>query len=372
MKLPTLYSRTSKGAVQEWTVEVDDNLPVYRTHHGQLNGKIQTSNWFTCEATNTGRANERNGHEQAIFEATALWKKKKEAGAFEDISEIDTVLFIEPMLAKNWDDRKSLVRFPVFSQPKLDGLRAVITKDGAKSRNGKEWKTIPHILKALEPVFDVYPDLVLDGELYNHSLKEDFNKITSLVKKTKPTAQDIQESSETVQFWWYDIADKSMVFESRSSRLEAIHRDYLISCTSIIPVPTQYVANEKELDECYESYMSDGYEGQMIRLNTPYEFKRSANLLKRKEFIDAEYKILQVGEGNGNRAGTAGYMVLEREDGVQFNSNIKGDMQYLKELLSNKLDIEGKYATVKYFNLTPDGIPRFPYVIKIRDGVSID
>jgi hypothetical protein len=121
MKLPTLYSRTSKGAIQEWTVEVDDNLSVYRTYHGQVNGKIQTSNWFTCEATNTGRANERNGHEQAIFESTALWKKKKEAGAFEDISEIDTVLFIEPMLAKNWDDRKSLVRFPVCSQPKLDG-----------------------------------------------------------------------------------------------------------------------------------------------------------------------------------------------------------------------------------------------------------
>ena len=165
MKLPTLYSRTTKGAVQEWTIEVGDGLPMYRTIHGQQNGKLITSEWFTCEATNVGRANERTNVEQAIFVAESIWKKKQEKKYSENLDNIDCREFQEPMLAKNWDDRKDKISFPLFCQPKLDGMRAIITKDGAKSRNGKEWLTIPHILEALKPVFDAHPELVLDGEL---------------------------------------------------------------------------------------------------------------------------------------------------------------------------------------------------------------
>jgi hypothetical protein len=39
----------------------------------------------------------------------------------------------------------------------------------------------------------------------------------------------------------------------------------------------------------------------------------------------------------------------------------------MAELLEKADDLIGKEATVKYFNLTPDGVPRFPYVIAIRD-----
>ena len=371
MKLPTLYSRTATGAIQEWTVEIEG--AAYRTLHGKHGGKIVTTAWFNTESTNVGRANERDGVAQALFEAQACWKKKVDSGMFENIGAVDEFTFIEPMLAKKWEDRKDKIAFPVYCQPKLDGMRAIITRHGAKSRNGKAWVTIPHILKALEPVFAQYPDLVLDGELYCHGLHDDFNKISSLIKKTKPTAADLEESAGIIQYYWYDIADKTLPFIDRATKIANLCIEHgFCSDTMVVPVSTYRADDLLQLDTMYGIFLDDGYEGQMVRLNAPYEFKRSNTLLKRKEFQDDEYLIVSLEEGNGNKTGMAGYAVLEREDGVRFRSNIKGNHAFLTGLLLSASDYVGKYATCKYFNLTPDGIPRFPYVIGFRDGRGMD
>ena len=58
---------------------------------------------------------------------------------------------------------------------------------------------------------------------------------------------------------------------------------------------------------------------------------------------------------------------FKNKDGKGFNSNVKGTFEYMAELLNKADELIGKEATVKYFNLTPDGVPRFPYVIAIRD-----
>ena len=132
-----------------------------------------------------------------------------------------------------------------------------------------------------------------------------------------------------------------------------------------ILVDTDICASEKEVTEYYEKYVDEGYEGQMLRLDAFYENKRSKNLLKHKSFIDEEYTIVDICEGEGNRAGTAGYFVFQTKDGKPFKSNVKGTWEETAEMLKNRKKLIGKEATVKYFNLTPDGIPRFPYVINI-------
>jgi len=119
MLLPTLYSRTATGAVQTWSIEIVEDK--YRTIFGQKNGAIQTTNWTNCYSTNEGRANARDSKQQALFEAQALWKKKKDSGCFENISDIDSTLFVEPMLAKNYEDYKDDLIYPVYCQAKLDG-----------------------------------------------------------------------------------------------------------------------------------------------------------------------------------------------------------------------------------------------------------
>jgi DNA ligase-1 len=127
------------------------------------------------------------------------------------------------------------------------------------------------------------------------------------------------------------------------------------------------VNSREHLDELYGEYVEQGYEGQMIRLDGPYENKRSPKLLKRKDFVDEEYTILGYEEGKGNRAGTVKHFKFENKNGKGFHSNVKGSFEYLTELLEKADELIGKEATVKYFNLTPDGVPRFPYVIAIRD-----
>ena len=364
MKLPTIYKKTKTGKIQEWTIEVKGNQ--YRTISGQTDGEKITNEWTDCDVKNAGRANATTANEQALKEAEAKRKKKLESGYFESIKDINKVQYFEPMLAQKYEDHD--INYPVLSQPKLDGIRCIVTQDGMFSRNGKKIISAPHIRENLEKFFKDYPNAILDGELYCDKFANDFNKICSLVKRTKPTDEELEESADHIQYWVYDaprigILDQSDSFYKRYELVSdaLTKRKY----NSIVVVTTLKVGSEKELTQAYEMYIDQGYEGQMVRLDRTYENKRSKHLLKRKEFMDEEFEIKQVVEGEGNRKGTAGYMVFQNKHGRSFKSNIKGNFDYLSQLLKDKDKLVGKQATIKFFNYTPDQIPRFPFVVNI-------
>jgi DNA ligase-1 len=314
---------------------------------------------------NTGKLNETTDKEQAMKEAVAKRTKKLESGYFEDIKHINKTQYFEPMLASKWEDSKDKITYPIFSQPKLDGIRCIVTKDGMFSRNGKAIISAPHIRESLNEVFEVYPELILDGELYADKFANDFNKIVSLVKKTKPTDADLKESKKNIQYWIYDLPDNGIQFGDRCDRLHDLFENYNAFNKHCVEVETTLCMSEEDVMDLYEEYVEQGFEGQMLRLNKAYENKRSKSLMKHKSFVDEEYTILDIVEGEGNRTGTAGYMVFETENGDRFKSNVKGTWEETAEMLKNKKKLIGKDATIKYFNLTPAGIPRFPYVINI-------
>ena len=106
---------------------------------------------------------------------------------------------IKPMLAYKVGKKEVDWSEKVFVQPKLDGVRCIFTKDGAFSRTGKQFKNVAHLEEDLEDFFDDNPNSVLDGELYNHDLKHDFEKIISLVRKQKPTDEDRLEAGNLEQ-----------------------------------------------------------------------------------------------------------------------------------------------------------------------------
>lgn len=363
MLLETIYKATKGGKVQEWTIEVVNNK--YRTISGQTDGKKVVSEWTEVYGKNEGKANATTDNEQALKEAEAKRKLKLERGYFENIKHISKKQYFEPMLAAKWEDYKDKITYPIFSQPKLDGIRCIVTKDGMFSRNGKPIISAPHIRESLNDVFENEPDLILDGELYADKFANDFNKIVSLVKKTKPTADDLVESEKNIQYWIYDVPSYDSKFSNRGFELDELFESFESFGKYCVKVQTTFCNDEDEVMEMYELYVEAGYEGQMLRLNGMYENKRSKNLLKHKSFIDEEYTILDICEGEGNRAGTAGYMVFETKEGKRFKSNVKGTWEETAEMLKNKKKLIGKEATIKYFNLTPDGIPRFPYVINI-------
>jgi DNA ligase-1 len=363
MRLGKIFKKTKTGATQQWEIEVEGNK--YRTHSGQTGGKLTTNEWTVCYGKNVGRANSTTDEEQAEVEAIAKRTKKLESGYFEDVVNIDTKQYFEPMLAVKWEDYVDKIGYPIYSQAKLDGIRCILTKDGMFTRNGKPIISAPHIYESLKPLFETRPDLIFDGELYADKFANDFNKIVSLVKKTKPTADDLKESKELIQYHIYDLPSSDKNFLHRIYDLAILfetHRELHPHCRI---VETYKVPSEDVVTELYERYVEGGYEGQMLRLDGKYENKRSKNLLKHKSFVDEEYTILDICEGEGNRTGTAGYMVFQTEDGNGFKSNIKGTFEYTKWVLEQRDSLIGKSATVKYFNLTPNGIPRFPYVISI-------
>ena len=388
MKLPTLYKKTTIGKTQTWEIEVSGNK--FRTISGQADGKKITNNWTVCQGKNVGKKNATTGEEQALKEAEAKHKKKLEAGYHLNLKNISKKRFYEPMLAQDFKNKNrqkevmanidSTFGTPIFSQPKLDGIRCIAMREGLFTRAGKEITAVPHISEALEPFFKKYPNATLDGELYNHAYKDDFNKIIHLVRKQNLTDEHLAESKEMIQYWIYDAP---VIGEGFGGRYNWTEKDSFSDRTSILDaqfpnlgldkedclviVPTVEIHGREQLDRCYEDYIEAGYEGQMIRLDGPYENKRSPRLLKRKEFIDEEYTILGYEEGEGNRAGTIKHFKFKNKDGKEFNSNVKGSFSYLTKLLEIADTLIGKDATIKYFNLTPDGVPRFPYVIAIRD-----
>jgi DNA ligase-1 len=269
------------------------------------------------------------------------------------------------MLAAKWEDYKDKIQYPIYSQAKLDGIRCILTKDGMFSRNGKPIISAPHIFDSVKPLFETNPDLIFDGELYADKFANDFNKIVSLVKKTKPTADDLKESKELIEYHIYDLPSSDKNFVHRAYDLAILFETRKELHPHCRIVETYKVPSEDVVTELYEKYVEEGYEGQMLRLDGKYENKRSKNLLKHKSFVDEEYTILDICEGEGNRTGTAGYMVFQTAEGKPFKSNVKGTWDETAEMLKNKKQLIGKQATIKYFNLTPDGIPRFPFVINI-------
>jgi ATP-dependent DNA ligase len=368
MKLETIFKKTKTGATQEWTIEVVGNK--YRTHSGQVGGIITTNEFTIVYGKNTGKLNETTDSEQCMKEAVAKRTKKLESGYFENIKHINKTQYFEPMLASKWEDSKDKITYPIFSQPKLDGIRCIVTKDGMFSRNGKPIISAPHIRESLSEVFEVYPELILDGELYADKFANDFNKIVSLVKKTKPTDADLKESEKNIQYWIYDLPSYDTfgydsIFANRIFELSDLFENYNAFNKHCVLVQTAICNDEDEVMGLYEGYVEKGFEGQMLRTNGKYEHKRSKFLMKHKSFIDEEYTIVDVCEGEGNKTNMVGYMTFKTADGKPFKSNVKATFEESEEMFRNRKQLVGKQATIKYFNLTPDGIPRFPYVINI-------
>ena len=374
-----IYKKTKTGATQQWQQEVESvglTGGKFRTISGQVGGKLITSDWTICEPTNEGRSNERDGYSQAFFEAEANYKAKLDKDYHLSIDNIgEGKHILDCMLAHPYSDALLRKNPPIlnecYSQPKLDGMRCLINKDGMWTRNGKAIVSCPHIFKALKFQFTVTPNLVLDGELYNHDFHDNFNEIMSIFKKLKPTEEDLVKAEKFGQYHTYDIAmiGDTYTFSQRSEDL--VNFVKAADSPYIKYVRTDKIIDATHLDHLYfDEYIADGYEGQIIRLNLPYEGCRTWSLLKRKEFFDAEYTLVDIEPGLGNWAGKAKRAILVTKDDRQFGAGITGTMEFCEDLLKNKDKYIGKPATVNYTNLTPDGIPRFGRVKTLgRDDI---
>ena len=289
----------------------------------------------------------------------------------------------KPMLAYPVSDKPIDYSKPVFMQPKLDGVRCLIQSENveyhepntgrlikaqavkAYSRTGKEWKNIDHILFNLKSFFHFNPNVILDGELYNHGLKDDFEKIISLVRKTKPTQEDRLDAAQYTEFHCYDIIDETKTFEERNKFIvQNVLRNHTIK-----HVETLKVHDDEDAKYMHKQYLKQGYEGSILRTNDMYKCGRSWSLRKFKDFSDAEATITGFVEGKGKRKGTLGKFLMRDADGIEFGCPPGKGYNYkdLSNLLHRAKYYIGATATFTYFERTKAGSYRHPLFKCIRD-----
>ena len=278
---------------------------------------------------------------------------------------------IKPMLAYKVGKKDVDWSGKVFIQPKLDGVRCVFTKDGAFSRTGKQFKNLAHLEYDLKDFFKQYPHMILDGELYNHALKDDFEKIISLVRKTKPTEDDRRDAQHLVQYHVYDwipsddFVTKDITYEHRYDWL----RNKLPIARSMTLIANTTVDSIEEAKMLHDVHLAQGYEGSMLRTNGFYEQKRSYNLQKFKDFHDTEATIIGYEAGKGKREGTLGKFFMQDDEGNQFGCPPGKGYSYkdLAYILDNIHDYIGQRATFTYFQRTQAGSYRHPLFKTLRN-----
>ena len=131
----TLYGKDSKGGLRVWSCFADGDKVVVK--HGKLGGKIQEK-VYTAEAKNIGKANETSPEAQAQLEVEAKIVKQLKSGYFHDKEDALDFEEFTPMKAQNYNDHADKLTYPLQMQPKLNGQRLMIDKDGvAWSKQGE-------------------------------------------------------------------------------------------------------------------------------------------------------------------------------------------------------------------------------------------
>jgi len=402
---PTLYQRTQTGAIQQWRIWVEEHATPEKggpfgeicTEHGQVGGKLQVGSDLVTNGKNPGKANETSAYEQAAREARAKWTKQKKKGYVESLADAEagkvdeTVITggIEPMLAPSdiYPKFKKDIQFPCYVQPKFDGNRCIaVVKDGKCTlwtRTRKPINSVPHIVAAIEKACHSFEYMVLDGELYNHDYRDNFEDLMSLIRPPAPVP-----GHEVVQYHVYDIARAkvSLNFGDRHRDLNMLFTEFPKD-GPIKEVRTAIVKGDGDIWDEHNRNLAEEYEGTMIRNDGPYEEgRRSRHLQKLKTWKDSEYQIIGYAEGRGKDAGTVGAFYCAISEGYLpeawaeicenlaagrpelrgFKARLKASYDYRRKLFAAK-DFVGKQLTVKYQNLTGDGKPRFPIGKAIRD-----
>lgn len=356
MNLDTLYDFTKNGKKKRWNISVERTEDGYGrliTTFGYVDGKQQVQERLVTKGKNLGKKNETDAFTQACNEAKSLWKKK-----FDQMNNNIEA----PMLAHEYEKHKKHIVFPCFVQPKLDGVRMVAKMKNNDimfyTRMGKPMYGMDHIRNEILKNELMKENDIWDGELFSKDMT--FDEISGYCRNQKHSNLSIKP-----EFWVFDSYSKNNYIE-RKPLFEAYH-----TLKYIREVYCHEVNSEEEAKSYLDYFIQDGYEGIMFRNKEgSYEQNtRSYHLQKWKLFQDAEFQIIDIVEGKGLDQET-GVFVCSTKDNNSFQVRCEGTKESRKEYLLNKTKYIGKYVTVKYQELTKNGIPRFPVGLRIREDFT--
>lgn len=402
---PKLYNQNANEKMRQWQILIklvkpgtDNQIPfrteyvdtfpqyidaVYWTETGILNGKLMKSEVTIAIPTNVGKKNFRNPLQQAIFTAESKIRQKKREG-FAEITETKSSELWFPMLAMNYDDHKRCVRFPCYVQPKLDGLRCIITQIQeqpiAYTRTRKEYsqenqiisKIISDVLPGLKKLSSIFGEIFLDGELYSSDLKlQELNHYTRRITS---------DEDPMIQFHIFDMIIPSKLSDITFHDRTNILKECIKPTQRIHLVPTFLCSSEKEIEDRYKTFLDERYEGAMIRsLDGLYASSsgsksklRTKDLLKYKPVYTTEYPIIGYTSGTNGKEKESVIWICENEEKITFkvtpNDSYSNRKKLLEECMS-KFSEKYKYRllSVEYRGKSKDNIPLHCKGLYIRD-----
>lgn len=346
------YKKGSTGKMVQWTGWSEGDT--FYVESGQVDGKKTTTAGVKC----IGKQKRTNA-EQASFQLNAKLNKKKDDGYLDDMEKAKTHVIMLPMLAHSYTKRSHNITFPCIVQRKFDGVRCFAMPDGRLlSRKGKEFPHLNHLKNNLNR-------LVYDGELYSDDMT--FQELVGLVKRVTLKPGD-DEKMKLIKLRVYDCYDPERPLADFFPRSCTVEETSLRFPSGWEAVENFTVNNEDDIYRLQKQFIEEGYEGAMVRNHKgAYALgKRSANLQKVKTFMDDEYQIVGFEQAVGNDVGTV-IWVCQGPTTTPFRVRPRGTREQRREWFTNGNSYIGKMLTVKYQELTDDGIPRFPVGISVRD-----
>jgi len=358
-ELPMLYGVSRVGKVKQWQprVELDEfSRPKIIIESGYVDGKIKKQPKLVTKGKNIGKANETTPFEQAVSQIQSQWTAKRfenyEPERMDPNNYVPRLML--PQLAKGVG--KGKIVYPAYIQPKLNGIcnLAELPEIGMilhHTRGGHLFETLEHLDQWINKLNAPSP---VHGELYVHGWS--LQKIGSYTKKIKP-------DQHRLEYWLYDMAWIGPTFKERlewlQSVLNLIHRGFPDCPVKL--TPTIIVHNYEEAKTFHDRCVQDGFEGAMLKNAAGiYMFQYNSNDLEKvKDYQDSEFEIIGGKEGTGTDQGCVVYRCIT-ETGGEFDARPRGTVEDRKQMFINLSNDIGKMLTVRYAELSDDGIPLQP------------
>eukprot|EP00812_Abedinium_dasypus_P009775 NODE_343_length_1649_cov_326.419699.p1 GENE.NODE_343_length_1649_cov_326.419699~~NODE_343_length_1649_cov_326.419699.p1 ORF type:complete len:355 (+),score=62.46 NODE_343_length_1649_cov_326.419699:422-1486(+) len=352
---------------------------------------MQVSRLPVTAPRNVGCINEREPGQVAWDMAMGRRQQKLDAGYVDgsapEVSSLPLCMLAQVYQAQG--EKRRLDAPAVVVQPKLDGVRCLVRMGASDDPRApllftRRRKVIParkplaHDLLRLQESLKSAPGapregcFFLDGELYKHGEDVSFQDIVSWVRREPRDSLDEHRAS-SVEYHVFDCFSEqdASPFEVRRRLLERLFeaagelkRARLVEAVA---------CGAGEVDGQLQAWLSEGYEGIMVRDPTaPYHAgQRSLGLMKYKRFDDDEFRVVGFHEGTGRDAGAI-IWVCETADANTFRVRQMGTIESRQSLYKRAVEsfqdsYHGKSLTVRYQGLSRDGIPRFPVGIALRD-----
>ena len=364
---------------------VEENMTIFDLCH-MLSNRLVTGH----EAISLilGFINKFNEHKDTILRVL-----DKDLGCRIDAKTINKVI---PNLIPTFDvslgekvewDRFDWQTTPWYISRKLDGIRCVYqTKyHTTTSRQGEEFWVLDVLKDALKSCSDVLDGYVLDGELsiITDDGSDDFQGIMKQIRRKNHTIQQIRYNVfDMLTQEEFDSKTSTRTFSERYAQLQSIKER--LEATGHIKVVDQVLMDSEEtLENLRQAVIDNGWEGLMLRKDCEYKGKRSYDLMKVKNFSDAEYVVESVEYGVKPMLIDGVMKDVECVAALHFSHkgyDVKcgsgmNDSQRV-EWKEDPSKIIGKTIKVKYFEETTDQNGnislRFPILLNVYENGRFD